>query len=385
MIFSNAIRTDETTKSKRETNFDFLNRSARPEIARVRNLISSCLKHYPRGGIDELISRIKSSSEQTFRSASFELLLHEALRRLHFSLIPHPQLENGAPTHPDFLVMDQEGQSFYLEAVLVTEKDGKSPAAEAIKATTLEPLYRSPHPYFRVTINSDGDPSTQPKSRELIRQIVTWLDSLDLDTVSETLDQKGFDALPEYIWSHEQWTLSFRPIPLPKERRGNAKTMLGLFGQEGGLVDGWSPLRDAIKKKGSKYGEIEKPLIVALNSDTFFLDQTDEMQAQALFGQEYVAEYLDGQRFSMRFPNGAWNGPHGPQSCRVSGAWFFNDLTPYSVSDRRNTLYLNPWANHDVPLSMLRFPHVKAVEDRMKRFEGLSLREIFELPEGWPG
>jgi hypothetical protein len=108
---------------------------------------------------------------------------------------------------------------------------------------------------------------------------------------------------------------------------------------------------------------------------------------QALFGQEQYVEYvgrpdLGGQL--RRIPNGAWGSHRGPQCRRVSGAWFFNDLTPYTLAVRRSTLYVHPWPNHDVPPFLLRFPHARVVDEHIKRFDGLTIRDIFALPEGWP-
>jgi hypothetical protein len=77
-------------------------------------------------------------------------------------------------------------------------------------------------------------------------------------------------------------------------------------------------------------------------------------------------------------------GPEGPQGRRVSGAWFFNDLNPYSIASRRCTLYANPAAHLVLPESMLRFPNAKVVDDRMVRQDGVRLASLFGLPEGWP-
>lgn len=385
MLFSEYSRSNDAPKSERETSFEFLDRSSRREIARVRDLITQSMVEYPTSEVDELVARIQSRDDVAFRSATFELLLHEALRRLGHLLRPHPELPNGAPTRPDFLVEDHDGNAFYLEAVLATTRDGTSRACEAMKSTTRDALAQVPHNSFRVDFDSEGDPTTQPSSRDLIRRTHEWLDSLDPDALLQLIAERGFETVPEFVWKHEEWTITLRPIPIRKEKRGSARALVGAFGEGGRIIDDWTPLRDAVRKKGRKYGELDKPLVVAVNARSFNLDPIDELQA--LFGQEQYVEYVDRPDLGghlIRVPNGAWVGHSGPQSLRVSGAWFFNDLTPYTVAERRSTIYVNPWSYHDVPQSLLRLPHARVVDGRVQRSDGLALRDIFNLSKSWP-
>lgn len=106
----------------------------------------------------------------------------------------------------------------------------------------------------------------------------------------------------------------------------------------------WTPIRDAVRFKGSKYGKLDKPLLVAVNFGSLHLARLDEMQA--LYGQEqfmFSVDEPDKEPRLERAPNGVWRGRTGPQATRVSGAWLFNDLTPYTVASRRHTIYFNPW------------------------------------------
>lgn len=385
MIFSSNTRTDTATKRERETDFEFLDRSSRPEIGRVRDFVAAALGRYPRHEVDELAARICARDDHAFRSATFELLLHDALVRVGYALQPHPALPNGTAARPDFLVTDEAGSSFYLEAVLASSKDGSNPAAEAIKATTIDALSQAPHKNFYIDVDSDGDPTSQPSCKALIRSIHEWLDAMNVDEVSNTVAEHGFEAAPSMTWEHESWKLTLRPIPVKPERRGGLRTLVGMQGGGAGIIDNWTPLRNALKKKGGKYGTLDKPFVVAVNANAFNLDPIDEMQA--LFGQEQYVEYVgrpDLGGHMRRIPNGAWMGPEGPQGRRVSGAWFFNDLNPYSIASRRCTLYANPAAHLVLPESMLRFPNAKVVDDRMVRQDGVRLASLFGLPEGWP-
>lgn len=385
MIFDDTARTDVTPKRNRESSFAFLNRSARPEISRVREFVESCAGVYPLSEIGELIARFRSGNDTHFKSATFELFLHGALTRLGFKLQPHPQLGNGSAARPDFLVSTPEGMQFYLEAVLASEIKEANQGGEAIKGAVMDTLASACHHNFLIDVRDEGHPATQPSGKKLANEVLKWLDSLDPDKVQEAIDTDSFDAIPPFGWKHEEWSLTIRPIPLRATRRGKARTLIGAGMGHVGFIDAWTPIRDAVKLKGSKYGQLELPLLVAVNVDTFALDPIDEMQA--LYGQEqYILSVGHPEREPemQRAPNGAWHGPSGPRYTRVSGAWLFNDLTPYTVASRRNTVYLNPWASASLPESLLAMPHARADGGEMKWADGKSFREIFGLHGGWP-
>jgi hypothetical protein len=281
-------------------------------------------------------------------------------------------------------VRSEDGTEFFLEAVLAGERDGRNPASEAIKNSTIGVLDARPHTNFLLDIQSNGDPITQPSSRDLIRRTHEWLDGLDPDYLLESLAIEGLDQMATLRWMHEGWKLSLRAIPLPAEKRGKATMLIGAHGDGVRWVNAWESLRSAVKKKANRYGEISKPLIVAINTDRFHLDQIDE--EQALYGEEQWVEVIGhpDRGGPRRVENGAWRGPHGPQCRKVSGVWFFNDLTPYTLATRRSTVYLNPWAHNPAPPAMDRFPTRRLVGDSLIASEGLDLRSMFGVDADWP-
>lgn len=365
-----------------------MDRSARPEIEKVRNFLEACAHEYPSGEVTELVARIRSDNDANFKSATFELILHAGLSRIGFKLQPHPDLPNRSPAHPDFFVTGPDGSDFYLEAVLASENNEVDNSAEARKSVALDALAIASHQNFTLEIESDGVPATQPSGNSLRRAAIGWLDSLNPDEVQACIDTHGFEARPSFSWSHEEWQVTLRPIPLKAERRGMSKTLVGILDDgSGSLIDAWTPIKNAIKDKGaeSKYGILGKPFLVAVNFNSFHLDRIDEMQA--LYGQEqYVFNtgQLEKEPRLKRAPNGAWFGRNGPRYRRVSGLWIFNNLNPYTLATHRQTIYFNPWASHGLPEVLTQFPHAVAHGQKMKWFDGRSLREIFDLSEGWP-
>lgn len=102
----------------RESAFSFFNRCGAPAITAVRVLLEDSVARYPSAGPDptaraELISRFRSKDDTEFRSAFWELYLHESLTRAGYELAPHPETENGR--RPDFLAT-KGSDRLYVEA-----------------------------------------------------------------------------------------------------------------------------------------------------------------------------------------------------------------------------------------------------------------------------
>lgn len=385
MLFTDRQRTDSSPKANRESDFAFLDRSARAEIERVRQFLEALAAGYPTEELAELVARVQSGNDTHFKSSIFELVLHAFLARLGYTLRPHPKLQNGSAARPDFHVVAPGGEDFYLEAVLASADKDADPAAEARIGTTLDALAKASHPNFMVAVESEGTPNTQPSGKRLLAAALEWLDSLDPDGVQVEVNQYDLFSAPTLNWNHEKWQVLLRAIPLKSERRGKATTLIGVLDGGAGSIDEWTPIRDAVKFKGSKYGKLDKPLLVAVNCGSFHLGQIDEMQA--LYGQEQFVFTVDESEKEPRFervPNGAWRGKSGPRATRVSGAWLFNDLTPYALASRRHTIYFNPWAKNPLPEVLKSMPHAVAKNGKVQWHPGAALRDVLEFPEGWP-
>lgn len=383
MIFDHIERTDPSPKLSIESDFQFLNRSSRIEMDRARELLEALIFVYPEP--EDLVGRFRSGNNAHFRSAEFELLLFGALKNQGFELQPHPAPPNGTRGRPDFLVTSPSGDSFYLEAVLASEHSADQ-TYHPLVATTLDVFTTNAHKNFSLMVKTAGIPTTQPSRKRLLRATVRWLDSLDPDDVQRRIDQAGYDASPTMDWSHEAFTVSLTAMPLREERRGKASRLLAVQFGQAGWVDSWSAIRDAIRFKGSKYGLLDKPLVIAVNFAGRHLDRMDEMQA--LFGQDQVTFAVDDPEIEPRHtraPNGAWFGAGGPVFTRVSGAWLFDNLCVYNIPSRNPTLYLHPWARQPVPKDLLQFSHAIGLNGSVSWTDGLTLAQVFDLPLEWPG
>src|SRR5438128_6649524 len=108
-----------------EVEFLYLNRSARPEIGRIRETLERWFAHFPAHAQRDLSSRLKSKDRRQRVAAFFELHCHELFAAQGYELEPHPPALRGE-RRPDFLVLRQGRRVSYLECLIAAESDYES-------------------------------------------------------------------------------------------------------------------------------------------------------------------------------------------------------------------------------------------------------------------
>lgn len=383
MLFLKKTRTDSRYQSHIEGEYEFLDRSSRAEISKVRVFLNYWLSKMPQDGAQQLISRMKSRDRRSFESASFEIALFAILSGLGCKVEIHPNLKNGSIKRPDFHATTPDGEEFYVEAVLASEFDTSEMAAEKRKNVLLQAIEKVDSPNFFIGVDSEGSPNTPPPGKALRRVLSKWLSKLNPDDVIREYEARGSDALPVLEWQYEDWKIEFQAIPIKPEKRGQGQRVIGLHSEEGRLTNSWEPIRDAILFKGGRYGELSKPYVVAVNVDSYTLDRIDEIQA--LFGQERFTFCHGSQEFRKhRAPNGAWIGPNGPRYTRVTGAWLFGNLNPYNMVSRMNNLYVNPHSAMPIPKALMHLNHSIVSNERILWIDGRPLWDLLGLNPSWP-
>ncbi len=384
MLFSDLQRSAHGPRLYAEPSYDYLERSARPEAAKIRILLEQWYSAYPDKEKAELKARIQSRDESLFGSATFELFLFALCRSIGFHVVVHPKLPSGKAT-PDFLLSDSRGKDLYLEAVLASDVSHKARAAGKRKNALLDSINKLESPNFYLGINSRGDPASPPNGRRLKADLEKWLSTLDPDEVIQDLDVSGHEVLPKFEWSHQGWEIQFEAIPKSPERRNTPSRVIGFIAPEGRYLSTWTSMRGAVISKGRKYGKLDKPLLIAVGVQSWHVHRIDEMQA--LIGQEefvFNSHNLTKKPVIRRRPNGAWVGPRGARYTRISGVWFFHGFDPWTIAKQKANMYLNPWAEQQLPKTILVFNYFKAEKHTMRLHEGTSVREVLGLDTTWP-
>ncbi|NQT71825.1 MAG: hypothetical protein HQ553_03520 [Chloroflexi bacterium] len=387
-VFPNTKRTDANPMYNSEPHFVYLNRSPRSEEAIVRNLIEDWISYYPETEKSDIIPRLRSDDDTQFLSAFFELYVFTLLRHLGYEIQTHPDLEMADGKKPDFLVSKACGQESVVEVVWVTDKSEGAMAADKRANIVYDALNKLECLDFFLSVHIQGAPTTPPPGKKLMAQLKQWLPTLDYEKVLKQFETGGFDDVPKLNFSHEGWDITFSPVPKQEEYRGTATVRpLGIYFQEARRVDTKTPIRDAVIKKGGRYGKLDKPYVIALNAEMFHF--TDDSVLQSLFGTEswVIPDHRNPilKPYMKRNPDGAWTTPSGPRYTRVSAVLIGRSINPWSVALRDLRLFHNPYAKLPYSGALCALPQAGPKEDRIVFHSGLHARDILCLPEGWPG
>jgi len=371
-----------------EPKFNYLNRCARLECKKIRNLLEQWFRNFPSEIQDELRARFRSKDDRQHLAAFFELYLHELLSKSGFSVEPHPTMSNKT-THPDFRVLKDGKPLFYLEATLTTLSD-EDTSAKARENQVYDTLNRMKSSNFFIRVKVHGTPTTNLPGAKMREFLERKLSTLDPDMVAKQFEQGGFEILPRWEWRHDDWQITFFPIPKKSEARGKSGVRpIGIQVCDARPITPNIGIKKAIQDKATKYGELDLSYIVAINvMDEFGADDTDI--SNALFGEEqgtitFRGNELIDQR-PGRKPNGAWYGPNGPQNKRVSAVLIAVNLNPWKIAKVTPILWRNPWANYPLPPDIWQLPQL--IPDKkgncLLKKDGKSTWEMLGLHPKWP-
>jgi hypothetical protein len=329
---------------------------------------------------------LRSPLNRQFDAAFWELYLHECLFRLGYSVTLHPQMP-GTTRRPDFLAVG-ESQRFIIEARAIVSSDADESADRRIRVI-YDALDTIVSPNFFVWIDVQREGTTPPPTRGLRRKLESWLGTLDVDAVSATMaQQQDAGALPDFYWQHDGWHISFRAVPKSAQTRGREGSRpLGIFG--GGKAewtDGANPLRKALREKGSAYGELDVPFVVALRGGSLTDDDYDLMNALYGTWQLQIMTAADGgvSTRDTRARDGFWVGPQGWRNSGVSAVLWANNIAPWTVANNVPTLWQHPDARHSIDVPSI-WRRAYPSEGQMQfELPSVPISELFGLPSTWP-
>ncbi len=381
MLFEAKERTVPGPMGELEGDWEYLDRSGRPEATNVRDFLEHWVSEYPATHRAQLAARMRSGKRDAYEAATFELIVYALLRSLGCSVDIEPGLPNGSAKRPDFLAVTPEGESVYVEATLASAYSKAEMAAKNRVKRVYAAMEKLDCPDFAINVRVRRQSLQSVNERELRHFLKGWIASLNPDQIVQQIIAHQLAGAPRTRWDNNGWTIEFEAMARKPERRGLGQRVVGVRWGNVQTVNDWQPIRDAIKRKGSRYGLLPHPFLVAINVDAFSMDQSDEVQA--FFGQEEIVfNTLDGLSSpTVRLrPDGVWV----RQFTRVSGAWMFSRMGLWTIASRDSTAYFNPWAAKPLPELFTRLHHAKAVEEQLQWTKGVLPRELLSLPPAWP-
>lgn len=363
-LFDDILRTHRGPATHTEDTFSFLNRSASPAFEAVRNLLESFCRRYPSSESPEL----KSKLETQFDSAFFELYLHELLIRLGCEVAVHPTL-NGTDAKPDFLARFHQGQELIVEAVISTQRTDEKRASDARLNTLYDAINsKTISPNFFICFGPIPDRDAVPTPKKIRKFIKERIAGLDPDAIERAV-RIGYE-LPRWTYRDEGgFELEITAVPKSPESRGNPGTRpIGAYPGEVRWGDSSAVLKKSIDSKATKYGELDRPFVIAVNANWGT-------------GRDVVVKALFGSKESGDKSEGVWN---ATRNTRVSGV-LVTTVLPWSIHCAPLCLYHNSFAKRSCRENAWKIPQAIARDSGMQWLEGINSAELFELPKEWPG
>lgn len=382
MLFDDVMREYTGRANHLEDTFSFLNRSSLTACARVRAVLEEWFTRYP----DKHKPELRRSFRTDFSVAFFELVFHELLLRLGHKVDVHPQVSSLHGKRPDFFAFHPTTGSVFLEVTVVSDESREEKAKARVLSTLFDQINQMKIQDYFLSITEIRNPTgKQPSANKVKQFILSQLATLDYDTLASPSQLKVFDGLPRWTYKQDLLEIDFAVIPVRPESRGILDhAFIGKYPSmfRWGGTD--NAIRKALKKKASKYGQLNTPFIIAINcTSAFGTDQIDEMQA--LFGtEEFVLTNPKTEPSFRRKPDGIWLGPNGPQNKKISGAIIGNVIL-WNLPKSDVRLFQNPWADHPYKGLLLRLPQARVIDGQLKYLPGESLGSILSLDDGWPG
>ena len=376
-------RTETRWKLQNESEYNYLNNSARPGIEAFRNVAENWFQKYPKEGRKDLRSRFRSQDDIPHAGAFFELFLHEIFTKMGFLVNIH----NKEGKKPDFLFSKENYSLFYLEGTVINCRKDFDLHNNKVIAQVYDSINNINSPNFFLWVRIEGTISSAPSVRKERIKIERWLENLDPDNYYKFQKSADIYKLPIYKWEFQGSIIQLIAVAKPPCLRGKQ----GIRPIEAYLPDGVKQIDNApmikrsISDKAGRYGVFDIPYIIATNILGIFPDHTDVVDA--LFGQEAVrirnSEGVD-EEVLVRCKNGVFIGPKGPQNTRVSAVLVFFDLNPFNLASNQPVLYHNPWASKPLLLNEFPFDQVVYTSNFNQIPAKISLGNLLDLPTPWP-
>lgn len=341
-IFSAITRNDPSPASHGDSHARFLDRVSGDYWDQVRGLIEDWFSRFCPDAQADVRGRLQSKDDRQSKGAFFELYLHECLLRMGYTVTCHPELE-GTSRRPDFLA-EKGGRSIYVEARSASSSDVAAGKAARVNAL-YESLDKLDSPNFFLWIDVVKQGEAPLRARPLRGRLETWLAELDPDEHTLEAWKRRVD-LPGYAHEDAGWKIDFRAFPKSPEACGREGARpLGIFG--GGAaqwVQDEEEIVRALTDKGSVYGLLDAPFVVAVASSSVSLDDDDVLNA--LYGTEVVEfrTYADGTEDTAkaRKADGYWyRGDHWDHR-GVSAVLVVKNLHPAFVGEQQHTIWEHP-------------------------------------------
>ena len=357
-LFKDFERTCDGYGDPGESFYKYIDRSARPQSAKARDLCNRWFADYEkdasRDEVDRFLGDFRSKRYEQHYAAWFELLTHQILVRLGFSVTIHPDLP-GNDKHPDFEA-SSNGSRVLVEATVVAPDKDPFALSDYEKDAQEKFLQLQIANFTATTYPVSGTLKRHLRKKDIEREFGRLVAKYDPDEVQRRIDQYGYGQVPTETIRFGDWQLQVELFPLPPSKRTPRKARVGPWPQTEMYDSSVPNAKQKIKDKD--YGPTDNPLILAVNVHNLggFNPKIDGHDV--LFGRD-----------------GIWNESRSDPAAVL----FFTETNSYTVQSTKAYLFVTPALSlEDFPEALLRLPHIHG-PDGSEDKEGESVPSILGL------
>ena len=385
MLFKDKLRTRIEPKNPGENEFAFYDSTARPEFDVYRALVNVWIEELPENERGEMIARMQKNDNLGYQAALAELTIHAALIRQGYAVEVHPT--SGHPSHrPDYLARAKKDG----ERIAFVEVTTFGPAQEHVaqsnrEATIYNAIDRVKLPAgFRLLYDVDVYGKKSPNLKRLRADIETWAAANAADDLA---------IPPARTFIAEDWRIELKLFSGFKKDVVMTHA-IGVAMGDVRIVEPRRGVRDALEKKGNRYGALGAPYVIIVadcNGELTGGDRNMQALDEATLGSiGHRFTVQDGKHRAERLRNsdGYWWDGEKPIHTNVSAAILLPQPHLWALRQDRwqPVIIRNPWATHPLPDSCLPLPGIRYLVEsgEFEEIEGTRLADILGLPAIWP-
>ena len=370
-LFGSNERTRSTSRKYNEPMYRFLDTSAWRSVDRVRQFWEGWFSQYDEDKKPALAARFQSYDNHNLLSAFLELFTFAVLKHAGYAV----QIEPPVGTRTlDFLASSEDGQAFYVECTATGRRAVKA-GTDAREADVIDAIDKVPTGRFILQVNFTGRGAQSAPLRQLRGSLTAWLSSFDRGEPYQS---------HEWTWRKHGWVVQVTAIPTELEVQED-EGAVGIIGPRTLSNDQPLRLRTAIDGKASKYGSLDRPMLVVTNSTEY---QTERDLMTALLGDVvWHINFTDNTYSVGAKPNGIFSDTKGPRNVALS-AVTHSHFDILNFADKPMILVHHPFASHPLPLGLGPFYEERHFDPETGKLATasptMSVGNFFGLATGWP-
>lgn len=362
-----------------DNTYEYYNISARTDISKVRDILEKWFYNYPEEEKKELKSRFKKDFDSSF----FELFLYELFCKLGYNIIIHPDLPSS-PKKPDFLISKNDLE-IYIEAKIVKSKTMEQEAFERKRNELYDNLNKLNTKDFLLNIEHLCFLSQkQPSTKGMIKYIEEELQKIAPNILREELEKNGIENLPKIEYKNRDVHMIVSPIPISPSAREEKIRPIGIYPAEAFWGGGEESLKESIEKKAKRYGKLDKPFIVCLNSldirTSGKIDVDNAIWGTLAFSWSTNPESKDEKW--IRQLDGVFYDKKGVRLKNLTGI-FVSKVCPHNVPVANYWLYEHPFSENKMDFNKIGLKFNYISEGKIIDNTGDNIGDILEIPKDW--